>query len=67
MCSPLIAMRTGRGFRSSEWSIEKTAFAVTKVPSPRWMRPAPRPSATMQAPSEVTVVSSRETQSPRVA
>ena len=67
MCSPLMLMRTGSGFRRSEWLRKKTALARTRLPSARLVRPSPGPSATMHAPSEVTLVSSWVTQSPRVA
>ena len=64
---PLIAILTGSGLRTSEWSTKNTAFARTSVPSARGIRPSPGPSATRQAPSDVIDVSSWETQSPRVA
>ena len=67
MRSPLMWMRTGSGLRMSEWSMWKTDVARIGFPSAPRPRISPGPRAVMQAPSEVIVVRSCETQSPRVA
>jgi hypothetical protein len=67
MWSPLMWMRTGSGLRMSEWSIWKTDVARIGVPSAFFPRTSPGPSAVRQAPSDVIVVRSCDTHSPRVA
>ena len=63
----LIVTSIGAGLFGSERLTKKTASAAMGSPSVECRRTGPRPSETMQAPSEVIAVSSCETQSPRVA
>jgi hypothetical protein len=65
--TPLILTRTGSESLMCEWLRKKTARARTGGPSRVGSRASPGPSATMQAPSDVIDVSSRETHRPRVA
>jgi hypothetical protein len=62
-----IATRTGAGLDRLDRLMKKTALEAIGSPSMDRSRTGPRPSETMQAPSEVIVVSSCETQRPRVA
>lgn len=66
-CSPLIEMRTGAGSRIREWEMKKTPVALVGRGLPTPSRASPGPRATMQAPSDVIDVPSRETHRPRVA
>src|SRR5712691_9062244 len=63
----LIDTRTGAGLDGLERLTKKTAEDAIGSPSTECSRIGPRPNDTMHAPSEVIVVSSCETQRPRVA
>jgi hypothetical protein len=67
MCRLLIVTLIGAGRFGLERLTKKTASAAIGSPSAECRRTGPRPSDTMQAPSEVMVVPSCDTQRPRVA
>ena len=67
MRKSLIVTRTGAALEGLERLTKKTALAAIGSPSTERSRTGPSPSETMHAPFEVMVVSSCETQRPRVA